>query len=196
MAAGSLPSYVLYNKLLGMISLIVTYEVIARSLHSLSAESVMRSYVAIGSVWNLIGLGALALWHGGSVLTPMIYNPGREDRLMGLLMDPNAYGGFVASVFVVQLGLLVFGSHRSRLEWVNVLLLIAGLMVSRVPTLSLKGLNIARGNAVLIAAGSILLIGAFFIFKWVTMIVLCAIYLATVLWAALAASRRHLTRKR
>lgn len=76
------------------------------------------------------------------------------------------------------------------------LLLIAGLMVSRIPTLSLKGLPLARDNVVILAAGLILLIGAFFIFKWVTMIVLCAIYLATVLWAAISASRRHLTRKR
>ncbi|MEQ8431879.1 MAG: CDP-diacylglycerol--serine O-phosphatidyltransferase [Roseovarius sp.] len=76
------------------------------------------------------------------------------------------------------------------------LLLIAGLMVSRIPTLSLKGLPVARDNTVLLAAGFVLLVGAFFIFKWVTMIVLCGIYLATVLWAALTASRRHLTRKR
>ena len=69
-------------------------------------------------------------------------------------------------------------------------------MVSRIPTLSLKGLPLARDNAVLLAAGFVLLAGAFFIFKWVTMIVLCGIYLATVLWAALSASRRHLTRKR
>jgi putative inorganic carbon (hco3(-)) transporter len=127
---GTLPSYVLYNKLLGFVSLIVTYEVIARSLQAETVESALRRYVAIGSAWNLVGLGALALWRGGAVLTPMIYNPGREDRIMGLLMDPNAYGGFVASVFIVQLGLLVFGSDRSRVDWLNTLLLVAGLSMA------------------------------------------------------------------
>lgn len=76
------------------------------------------------------------------------------------------------------------------------LLFIAGLMVSRIPTLSFKGLSLTRTNIVFGALGLGLLVGAFFIFKWITMIVLCAIYLATILWAVLAASQRHLTRKR
>ena len=133
LSLGYIPRYVLVNKLLGLALLAASYWLVLETFRSSErVERALRWYCTIGSVWNLAGLVAYAGWKWGGILSPFLFAPGVEDRLRGLLVDPNAYGGFLASVLLVALSLIATArsANRARIGWLNAGLLFLGLVLT------------------------------------------------------------------
>lgn len=63
------------------------------------------------------------------------------------------------------------------------MVLVGLLMISAVPTLSLKGATISRANVKFFLVGVVLAGAAFFTFTWIALIVLSFCYLAVVAWS-------------
>ena len=129
-SVGTLPQYVLLNKLLGLASLIASYWLVTGLLQTVdNASRVLRWYCSIGSLWNIAGLIAFGGWKWSGSFKPLIFAPGWEDRLKGMLVDPNAYAGYIASVTLVQLCLVAtsVSSKRPVVGIVNFGLLLLGL---------------------------------------------------------------------
>lgn len=63
------------------------------------------------------------------------------------------------------------------------------LMISAVPTMSLKGVTISRANVKFFLVGVVLAGAAFFTFTWIALFVLSACYLLTVGWSAVRKAR-------
>lgn len=130
LSAGTIPQYVLLNKLLGLASLIASYWLMKSLLPTVKrASQALRWYCSIGTLWNLAGLAAFGSWKWAGSFKPMIFAPGWEDRLRGMLVDPNAYAGYLVSVTLVQLCLVATStsSERPVLGVVNSGLLLLGL---------------------------------------------------------------------
>ena len=133
LSSGTLPQYVLLNKLLGLASLIASYWLVTRSLQTAdSAIRALRWYCTIGSLWNIAGLTAFGGWKLAGTFKLLIFAPGWEDRVRGLLVDPNAYGGYLASVTLVQLCLVArpCSDKRPVLGIVNSGILVLGLALA------------------------------------------------------------------
>jgi len=145
-ALGRITSYVLVNKILGLSCLILILATFSTLINPRGWVAwAMRWYVRFGSVWNALGLLAWVVYAIGRIHTPFVFGPG---RLSGLLIDPNAYGGFLVTIFLMQLGTLN-SARRPWAKWVGVwnsLLLLVGIF-----------LTISRGAAVALCAGGFLL---------------------------------------
>jgi len=145
-ALGRITSYALINKILGLgclILVLATFSTLINSRELVSWAS--RWYVCFGSVWNALGLLAWVVYAVGKIHTPFVFGPG---RLSGLLIDPNAYGGFLVTIFLMQLGTLQL-AWRPWARWGGVwnsLLLLVGIF-----------LTISRSAAVALCAGGLLL---------------------------------------
>lgn len=63
------------------------------------------------------------------------------------------------------------------------LVIVGLLMISRIPTWSFKTTRISRENVKFFLVGFAVAIAAVLTFAWVTLVVLCLAYLATVIWA-------------
>ncbi|MBU3260541.1 CDP-diacylglycerol--serine O-phosphatidyltransferase [Roseovarius sp. PS-C2] len=61
------------------------------------------------------------------------------------------------------------------------LLIIGLLMTSRIPTISHKSLRLSRDGLPVIVVCFVLLLVALFVFEWITLLAMCALYLATVI---------------
>lgn len=125
-ALGVLPQTVLVNKILGLALLLVSYGAVLETATSTrEVGRWLRWFVLTGSLWNLVGLAGYALWAWGGVANPTVYG---STRLCGFLIDPNAYGGFLAAVWVAQTALAVTRprSKWTALEYVNMALLLLG----------------------------------------------------------------------
>jgi len=133
MRTGELSQYALVNKLVGMASLIVSFGFVMYTTRTtcISNRSVY-CYCLIGSVWNAVGLIAFGTWEYVTPLRALIFAPGWEDRVRGLLVDPNAYGGYVASIAILQLCILAKSTRR---DWAllivgNSILLLTGIALA------------------------------------------------------------------
>lgn len=60
------------------------------------------------------------------------------------------------------------------------------LMISRVPTWSIKALRIHRAQVPYVTLGIVLLAAALLTFAWITLVILCFAYIATVVWTLIA----------
>ncbi len=123
---GALPQTILVNKILGLALLLASYWAVLETSDSVpTVARLARWFVLTGSLWNLVGLAGYALWTWGGIANPTVYG---ATRLCGFLVDPNAYGGFLASVWVAQAALTVTGrrSKRTPLEFLNLGLLLLG----------------------------------------------------------------------
>jgi O-antigen ligase len=133
LSLGHIPSYVLVNKLLGLTLLVASYWLVLETIRSRElVERSLEVFCWLGSAWNVVGLAAYGCWKYAGVLSPFIFYPRGEDRLTGLLVDPNAYGGFLAVVLLIQLTLVA--ANRSKIPaWVwapNTALLFLGLALT------------------------------------------------------------------
>jgi hypothetical protein len=145
-ALGGITSYVLVNKIIGLgclILILATYSTLIDSRGQVTWA--MRWYMRFGSVWNALGLLAWVVHAVGRIHTPFVFGPG---RLSGLLIDPNAYGGFLVSLFLLQLGTLnsAWRLWAKRAGVWHSLLLLTGIF-----------LTISRSAAVALCAGGLLL---------------------------------------
>ncbi|APE43591.1 CDP-diacylglycerol--serine O-phosphatidyltransferase [Sulfitobacter alexandrii] len=64
------------------------------------------------------------------------------------------------------------------------------LMISRVPTWSIKALRIRRAQAPYVTLCAVLLAAALLTFAWITLVILCLAYIAMVVWTLIAAAPR------
>jgi CDP-diacylglycerol--serine O-phosphatidyltransferase len=69
------------------------------------------------------------------------------------------------------------------------LVVVGLLMISRIPTWSFKTTRISRENVKFFLVGFAFAIAAVLTFAWVTLVVLCLAYVATVMWALLPRKR-------
>lgn len=85
---------ILLTKVVGGFGMILFYGVsYAMATEVLSPSIVARIYVLAGSFWSIAGLSAYALDRFG-IHNSLVFVGG---RLVGLLIDPNAYGGYILS---------------------------------------------------------------------------------------------------
>jgi CDP-diacylglycerol---serine O-phosphatidyltransferase len=63
-------------------------------------------------------------------------------------------------------------------------------MISRVRTPSLKRITIATDYARYVLVGAVVVVAALLTYPWVTLLTLCLVYLAGVLWLALSSLRK------
>jgi putative inorganic carbon (hco3(-)) transporter len=98
---GELTSYVVVNKLLGVLWLLVGYGVLSSEMSSAVAiRSLARSFVVSVSVVNIISIAGFFWPPLESVMPQLNYSAG--ERVAGLLIDPNAFGGLVLTALVLQ----------------------------------------------------------------------------------------------
>ena len=127
---GTVPQHVVVNKIIGFGALLAIYWVTIQTLQS--EERInwsLRWYLKSGSIWNIVGLGAYAIWRWQGIWTPFMYG---GSRLRGLLVDPNSYGGFLVSLFILQMAMLAMNRHSERQGWyfVNAGLLLFGIILT------------------------------------------------------------------
>ena len=103
--AESIATHFVAIKLVGLASLILSLMMVSQLPRALgiSTSQMHRCYLFTGSAWNFVGLIAIGAHKHVEILELMVFAPGMEDRLRGLLVDPNAYGGDLSSVALLQL---------------------------------------------------------------------------------------------
>jgi putative inorganic carbon (hco3(-)) transporter len=142
---GTIPRWTWANKDIGLLDLVICFFAITRLVDRREKlHRIVRVVVLSGSVLNIFALvGGVARYFFG-IPNVMMYDTA-TPRLAGLMVDPNAYGGFILCVLLIQLALLFGKSTLLRLpKWaqrVNVALLgVACLMtISRSSLLGLGG---------------------------------------------------------
>ena len=143
-ALGSIPRYALINKIIGLGGLILILATFSTFVYSAEQVGwVTRWYVRLGSIWNALGLLAWVAYAVGGIHTPFVFGLG---RLSGLLIDPNAYGRFLVSLFLLQLITVdsTGGPWGKRAGLWNSLLILMGIF-----------LTISRSAAVALCAGGL-----------------------------------------
>ncbi len=98
---GELTSYVVVNKLLGILWLLIGYGVLSGEMSSVAAiRSLARSFVASVSVVNAISIAGF-FWPPLENMMPRL-NYSAGERVAGFLIDPNAFGGLVLTALTLQ----------------------------------------------------------------------------------------------
>jgi O-antigen ligase len=142
---GTIPRWTWANKDIGLLDVMICFFAITRLVDRREKlHSIVRVLVLSGSVLNIFALvGGFARYFFG-IPNVMMYDTATL-RLAGLMVNPNAYGGFILCVLLVQVALLFGKSTLLRLpKWaqrLNVALLsVASLMtISRSSLLGLAG---------------------------------------------------------
>lgn len=127
---GSLNRYVVLNKDIGVVFLLIGYTVLTSTMSAWSTlRRLMRVFVLSVVLQNLVGIAAFLAAITAGIETPLI---GFGRRLCGLLVDPNAYGGLL----VLALVLCEAGCYgpwplfRTRLLWLCRISLGAGIVLT------------------------------------------------------------------
>jgi putative inorganic carbon (hco3(-)) transporter len=98
---GELTSYVVVNKLLGVLWLLVGYGVLSSEMSSVAViRSLARSFVASVSVVNIVSIAGF-FWPSLENMIPQL-NYSAGERVAGFLIDPNAFGGLVLTALALQ----------------------------------------------------------------------------------------------
>lgn len=100
---GELTSYALLQKYVGLIALLVTGACVidyARDTERL--RRVLRLFVGAVLLHATVALGARLLLMLGGPVVPLVNEPWPADRIAGLLLDANAFGGLVALALVLH----------------------------------------------------------------------------------------------
>ncbi len=110
---GSVTRYAVLNKTLGLFLLFLAYVAVTIAVRSWSAVlQVVRLLVLSTAIVNLFSIGAYFLgWQ------TILFNDPDLDRLTGMLVDPNAYGGLL----VVTLALMIPATLRGERLLPNVM---------------------------------------------------------------------------
>ena len=97
---GGLPRYELMNKDAGLLFPFLTYAAITSAVDEWNdVRAILRVFTLGVGLQNLVMLGAYLLGYFFGVQTPFAGYSGA--RLSGMLIDPNAYGGLLATTFVI-----------------------------------------------------------------------------------------------
>lgn len=153
-ALGAIPQYAIVNKVIGFGMLAGIYWMILQSLESKEdINHILKWYLVTGSLWNIIGIGAFAVYHWKG-----IYSLFADSRISGLLIDANAYGGFLVSVFLLQAALLTMDKKPKMplFQIINAGLLLLGIFLS-----------FSRSAYIALEAGCILLVMFYLYFKYI-----------------------------
>jgi O-antigen ligase len=104
---GYLPKYTIFNKYIGLLILIVSFVTVVTIVNTEKRLfQLIKSLFWTGVTINYLTLGVYLLFITGVIptplqrLVPIIVEGG---RLRGFLLDPNAYGGFVFLLLILQL---------------------------------------------------------------------------------------------
>lgn len=98
---GELTTYVVVNKLLGVLWLLVGYGVLSSEMSTPAAmHSLARTFVASVSALNVLAIAGF-YWPPLESLMPQL-NYSAGERVAGFLIDPNAFGGLVLTALVLQ----------------------------------------------------------------------------------------------
>lgn len=127
---GILQRYTLINKDIGLLILLFSLFLIISLLRSKDEiyriiKWLVYSAFVINTI-SLIGYIAELLWR---IPTPFLV---LESRLVGLLVDPNAYGGYLVPIFLLQISLLI-AKKKFFFPWfmrLNALLLLLGIILT------------------------------------------------------------------
>jgi putative inorganic carbon (hco3(-)) transporter len=99
--SGELTRYVVANKLLGAVWLLIGYVVLSGEMSSILAiRSLARAFVASVSIVNLVSIAGF-LWRPLEDILPQL-NYGAGERVAGFLIDPNAFGGLLLTALLLQ----------------------------------------------------------------------------------------------
>jgi putative inorganic carbon (hco3(-)) transporter len=101
MQNGDLTQYVVFNKLIGALWLLIAYAAFSAEI-STTAEirSVARTFVASVSALNVVAITGFYWLPLESLFPRLNYYEG--ERLAGFLIDPNAYGGLLLTALTLQ----------------------------------------------------------------------------------------------
>ena len=140
---GTIPRWTWLNKDIGLLDLMICFFTVTQlvdrreKLHTL-----VTALVLSGSLLNILALaGGIARYFFG-IPNLMMY-ASTSTRLVGFMVNPSAYGGFISCILLIQLALLFSGSTLLRLpRWLQganvVLLSVACIMtISRASILGL-----------------------------------------------------------
>jgi O-antigen ligase len=98
---GELTSYVVVNKLFGVLWLLVGYGVLSSEMSTAAAvRSLARTFVASVCALNILAIVGF-YWPPLESLMPQL-NYSAGERVAGLLIDPNAFGGLLLTALVLQ----------------------------------------------------------------------------------------------
>jgi hypothetical protein len=98
---GELTSYVVVNKLLGVLWLLVSYGVLSSEMSSAAAvRSLARTFVASVCALNILAIAGFFWPPLESIMPRLNYDAG--ERVAGFLIDPNAFGGLVLTALALQ----------------------------------------------------------------------------------------------
>src|SRR5713226_3483257 len=134
-ALGTIPQWTWLNKDIGLIDLIVCYFTLLRLLDTREKlHAAVRAFVLSGSVINVAAVaGGIARYVFG--IPNIMMRQGTGIRLVGLMVNPGAYGGFILCVLLMQFALLLSGSELLRLpRWaqdLNVALLVMACLMTQ-----------------------------------------------------------------
>jgi len=129
---GTLTKWTLLNKDAGLVVLMACYVIVVYLLADRqSLNRIVEVFVVSGSALNLFALfGGVSRYASGAASDMMRETTG--SRLVGFMVNPSSYGGYLACVALVQFALLLGGSRIIRLprwlQWTNLFLL--GLAIS------------------------------------------------------------------
>jgi hypothetical protein len=126
---GTLNRYELFNKDVGLLLPFLSYAAITSLVDGWDdLRRILRVFVLSAVLQNIVAVGAfLAVWFFG-ITTPFVRYEGL--RLSGMLLDPNAYGGFL----VVTLVVVEAASHGpapllgKAMLWISRVTLILGIL--------------------------------------------------------------------
>jgi putative inorganic carbon (hco3(-)) transporter len=98
---GELTSYVVVNKLVGVLWLLVGYGVLSSEMSTAAAvRSLARTFVASVCALNILAIAGFCWPPLENMMPQLNYSAG--ERVAGLLIDPNAFGGLVLTALVLQ----------------------------------------------------------------------------------------------
>lgn len=128
---GTLSSYALKQKLLGLFVLLAAYLAIVSAARDWeSIRRVARLFVLGAAAQNLVALLAFFLARVVGLELPWINYMG--SRLSGFLIDPNAFGGFLATALLLNLVTQLEGQPllRGLLGWLVTVSLFVGTVLT------------------------------------------------------------------
>jgi CDP-diacylglycerol--serine O-phosphatidyltransferase len=125
----------------------------------------------------------LARFNVKNLTMPAVILPQDQAAKKAFFEGVPAPAGAILALVPVMLGLKIYPEDDQIFPFIPVafwVLLIAGLMVSRIPTYSLKRLNLSQKHTIPVLAAVAMFAAAFASEPWVTVIVSCLAYLASI----------------
>jgi O-antigen ligase len=128
---GTINRYELINKDAGLLLPFLSYAAVTTLITDWnSLRQILRLFVLSSVLQNIVALGAYLLMYFFGIANPFVRYEGL--RLSGMLLDPNAYGGFLV-VTLVMLEASSFGPaplFRKTTLWISRLSLCLGILLT------------------------------------------------------------------